>query len=259
MLQNYFKQEPLEVGPVADQWLGMVERLRPMIADTAGYLGKMQKNGANLLFEGAQGTLLDIDHGTYPFVTSSNTTAGAASTGSGLGPANFDSVLGIVKAYTTRVGSGPFPTELFDDMGKHLGKVGAEFGATTGRPRRCGWFDAVITRRAVLNSGISGLCITKLDVLDGLATVKICVGYRLNGELLDAPPMSVDHYSDCEPVYEELPGWQESTAGITAYDDLPENARLYLDRMQAVLDVSIDLISTGPDRDHTIILKDPFV
>jgi len=258
MLEHYYKQPTVDVEPVAEEWLGMLDRLRPMIMDTAGYLGQMQSDGANLLFEGAQGTLLDIDHGTYPFVTSSNTTAGAASTGSGLGPANFDSVIGIVKAYTTRVGSGPFPTELFDDMGAHLAKIGAEVGATTGRARRCGWFDAVITRRAVLNSGITGLCITKLDVLDGLETVKICVGYRLNGELLDAPPLSVDQYSDCSPIYEESPGWSESTAGITSYEDLPENARNYLDRMQAVLGVPIDLISTGPDRDHTIILKPPY-
>ena len=258
MLEHYYKQPTVDLEPVAEEWLGMLDRLRPMIMDTAGYLGQMQSDGANLLFEGAQGTLLDIDHGTYPFVTSSNTTAGAASTGSGLGPANFDSVIGIVKAYTTRVGSGPFPTELFDDMGAHLAKIGAEVGATTGRARRCGWFDAVITRRAVLNSGITGLCITKLDVLDGLETVKICVGYRLNGELLDAPPLSVDQYSDCSPIYEESPGWSESTAGITSYEDLPENARNYLDRMQAVLGVPIDLISTGPDRDHTIILKPPY-
>jgi adenylosuccinate synthase len=218
----------------------------------------MVSAGDNLLFEGAQGTLLDIDHGTYPFVTSSNTTAGAAATGSGIGPAQFDSVIGVVKAYTTRVGSGPFPTELFDDMGAHLAKVGVEFGATTGRARRCGWFDAVVTRRAVLNSGITGLCVTKLDVMDGLETVKICTGYRLNGELLDAPPLRVDLYKDCEPVYEEHPGWMESTAGLTDYSQLPEAARNYLDRMQAVLGVPVDLISTGPDRDHTIILKHPY-
>jgi len=258
MLTHYYKQPVVEAEPVIAQWLTMAERIRPMVADTAGCLGRMVSAGDNLLFEGAQGTLLDIDHGTYPFVTSSNTTAGAAATGSGIGPAQFDSVIGIVKAYTTRVGSGPFPTELFDDMGAHLAKVGVEFGATTGRARRWGWFDAVVTRRAVLNSGITGLCVTKLDVMDGLETVKICTGYRLNGELLDAPPLRVDLYKDCEPVYEEHPGWMESTAGLTDYSQLPAAARNYLDRMQAVLGVPVDLISTGPDRDHTIILKHPY-
>ncbi len=258
MLEHYYSQPIVEVQPIIDEWMVMAERIRPMVTDTAGYLSKMRQEGANLLFEGAQGTLLDIDHGTYPYVTSSNTTAGAASTGSGIGPADFDGVLGIVKAYTTRVGSGPFPTELFDDMGKHLAKVGDEFGATTGRPRRCGWFDAVVTRRAVLNSSITGLCVTKLDVLDGLDTVKICVGYRLDGELMDVPPVRVDRYAECEPVYEELPGWELSTVGITEQAALPEAARNYLDRIQEILGVSIDLISTGPDRDQTIILRHPF-
>jgi adenylosuccinate synthase len=258
MLENYYHQPKVEPGPVVDEWLTMAERVRPMIADTAGLLGQMEADGANLLFEGAQGAQLDIDHGTYPFVTSSNTSAGAAATGSGLGPASFDAVVGVVKAYTTRVGSGPFPTELFDDMGAHLAKVGAEFGATTGRARRCGWFDAVIARRAILNSGVSSLCVTKLDVLDGLETVKLCIGYRLGGELLDAPPLRVDDFAEVEPVYEEMPGWQESTFGITEYARLPEAACNYLDRMQAVLGVPLDLISTGPDRDQTIILKHPY-
>ena len=258
MLQNYYAQPALDAAAAIDEWLAMAERVRPLVVDTAGRLGAMQKEGSNLLFEGAQGTLLDIDHGTYPYVTSSNTTAGAAATGSGIGPTSFDKVLGIVKAYTTRVGSGPFPTELTDEIGERLGKVGAEFGATTGRARRCGWLDAVITRRAVLNSGIGGICVTKLDVLDGLDTVKICVGYRLEGELLEAPPVMVDHYADCEPVYEEMPGWQESTVGIREYDALPDAARNYLDRMQALLEVPIDLISTGPDRDQTIIIQHPF-
>ena len=258
MLENYYKQPVIEARPVIDEWLVMAERIRPMVADTAGYLGQQQQDGANLLFEGAQGTLLDIDHGTYPFVTSSNTTAGAAATGSGIGPADIDGVLGIVKAYTTRVGSGPFPTELFDDMGKHLASVGAEVGATTGRPRRCGWFDAVVTRRAVLNSSITSLCITKLDVLDGLKTVKICIGYQLDGEQIDVPPIRVDRYAECEPVYEELPGWDQSTVGITNHAGLPRNAQRYLERMQEILGVSIDLVSTGPDRDQTIILRHPF-
>jgi adenylosuccinate synthase len=258
MLEHYYKQPTVEAQPVIDEWLAMAERIRPMVADTAGYLGQQQLEGANLLFEGAQGTLLDIDHGTYPFVTSSNTTAGAAATGSGIGPADMDGVLGIVKAYTTRVGSGPFPTELFDDMGKHLAQVGAEVGATTGRPRRCGWFDAVVTRRAVLNSSITSLCVTKLDVLDGLETVKICIGYQLDGEQIDVPPIRVDRYAECEPVYEELPGWDESTVGITDYAALPDAAQRYIERMQEILGVSIDLVSTGPDRDQTIILKHPF-
>jgi adenylosuccinate synthase len=258
MLEHYYGQPVLEAQPVIDEWLSMAKRIRPLVTDTAGRLGEMQRDGANLLFEGAQGTLLDIDHGTYPYVTSSNTTAGAAATGSGIGPADFDDVLGIVKAYTTRVGSGPFPTELFDDMGRHLAKVGAEFGATTGRPRRCGWFDAVVTRRAVLNSGISGLCVTKLDVLDGLETVKICVHYKLDGEVVDVPPVLVDRYTDCEPVYEELAGWQQSTVGITRYDELPAEARTYLARVEEILSVPVDLISTGPDREQTIVVHHPF-
>jgi adenylosuccinate synthase len=258
MLESYYKQPTIDAQPVIDEWLAMAERIRPMVADTAGYLGQQQSDGANLLFEGAQGTLLDIDHGTYPFVTSSNTTAGAAATGSGIGPADIDGVLGIAKAYTTRVGSGPFPTELFDDMGKHLAQVGAEVGATTGRARRCGWFDAVVTRRAVLNSSITSLCVTKLDVLDGLETVKICIGYQLDGEQIDVPPIRVDRYAECEPVYEELSGWDQSTVGITDYAALPAAAQRYIERMQELLGVSIDLVSTGPDRDQTITLKHPF-
>ncbi|MDP6436973.1 MAG: adenylosuccinate synthase [Gammaproteobacteria bacterium] len=258
MLEHYYSQPVVAAAGIREEWLAMAERIRPLVVDTAGELARLNKEGANLLFEGAQGTLLDVDHGTYPFVTSSNTTAGAAATGSGIGPADFDAVLGIVKAYTTRVGSGPFPTELFDDMGKHLAKVGAEFGATTGRPRRCGWFDAVVTRRAVLNSGISGLCVTKLDVLDGLKTVKICIRYKLDGDTLDVPPVRVDRYTDCEPVYEELPGWEESTVGITRHADLPAAARDYLDRIEDLLGVSVDLISTGPDREQTITINHPF-
>ena len=258
ILQNYFGQPAVDPDTVVSEWLEMAERIKPLVADTAGHLGAMQAAGSNLLFEGAQGTLLDIDHGTYPYVTSSNTTAGAAATGSGIGPGAINAVLGIVKAYTTRVGSGPFPTELFDDMGRHLARVGAEFGSTTGRPRRCGWFDTVITRRAVLNSGITGLCVTKLDVMDGLDTVKICIGYRLAGEIIDVPPLIVDRYADCEPVYEEMPGWQQSTVGITRYAELPAAARSYLDRIQEVLRVPVDLISTGPDRDQTIVLRHPF-
>ena len=191
-------------------------------------------------------------------MTSSNTTAGAAATGSGIGPAAFDYLLGIVKAYTTRVGSGPFPTELFDDMGAHLARVGAEFGATTGRPRRCGWFDAVALRRAMLNNSFSGLCITKLDVLDGLETIKLCTAYRLDGEVLDSPPLVVDRYAEVEPVYECMPGWRQSTVGVTSLDELPAEARAYLERIEQILDVPVDMISTGPDRDENIIIRHPF-
>ena len=210
------------------------------------------------MFEGAQGTFLDIDHGTYPFVTSSNTVAAAASTGTGVGPRHLDYVLGIVKAYTTRVGAGPFPTELFDDMGQHLASVGAEFGATTGRPRRCGWFDAVALRRSITNSSVSGLCITKLDVLDGLETIKICVGYEVDGKAIAGLPVIVDRFADCVPVYEDMPGWPQSTVGATRYDDLPESALRYLARIEELSGVPIDIISTGPDREHTIIKSNPF-
>jgi adenylosuccinate synthase len=210
------------------------------------------------MLEGAQGTLLDIDHGTYPFVTSSSTTAGGACTGSGIGPRNIDYILGITKAYTTRVGSGPFPTELFDDVGAHLAKQGNEFGSTTGRPRRCGWFDGVALRRAMHINTISGLCITKLDVLDGLDTVRLCTGYQLDGKVLDVPPVDTDEFARCEPVYEDMPGWSESTFGVTSYDALPANAKAYLNRLAEVIETPIDIISTGPDRDQTIILRDPY-
>ena len=215
------------------------------------------------MFEGAQGAMLDVDHGTYPFVTSSNTTGGFAGTGTGLGPRSFDYVLGIVKAYTTRVGAGPFPTELFDEYGEHLSSVGHEFGAVTGRARRCGWFDAVALRRSIIHSSVSGLCLTKLDVLDGLDSLQICVGYRLSSETGDStvtsePPLFVDAFAEVEPVYEEMPGWKESTIGITTYDGLPLNARRYLERLQQLAGVPIDIISTGPDRDQTIVLRHPF-
>jgi adenylosuccinate synthase len=213
---------------------------------------------ANVLFEGAQGAMLDVDLGTYPFVTSSNTTAGFASTGTGLGPRAFDGVLGVVKAYTTRVGAGPFPTELFDAYGEHLSRVGHEFGSVTGRRRRCGWFDSVALRRAIVNSSVSGLCITKLDVLDGLETIRVCVGYRMGGKVTADPPMSFEGYADIEPVYEELPGWRESTVGITAYESLPANARHYLERLQELVGVPVDMISTGAEREQTIVLRHPF-
>ena len=258
MLQNYYDADSVDIEATLEQWLAMADRVKPLVVDGAGYLDELREQNANLLFEGAQGTLLDIDHGTYPFVTSSNTTAGSAATGTGIGPASFNYILGVVKAYTTRVGAGPFPTELFDDMGEHLARVGAEFGATTGRPRRCGWFDAVTLRRAILNNSVSGLCVTKLDVMDGLETVKICIGYRMDGDMLDAPPFLVGRYDDCEAVYEELPGWQSSTVGITELDKLPTNARNYLRRLEEILKVPVDMISTGPDRDENIVIRHPF-
>jgi len=211
-----------------------------------------------ILFEGAQGALLDVDHGTYPFVTSSNTTAGFAGTGTGLGPRAFDAVLGVVKAYTTRVGAGPFPTELFDEYGEHLSRVGHEFGSVTGRRRRCGWFDAVAMRRSIVHNSCSLLCVTKLDVLDGLDMIRVCVGYKIGGATLSTPPLLSEHFADAQAVYEELPGWPESTVGITRYEELPTNARKYLERLQSLVEVPITIISTGPDRDQTIIRQNPF-
>ena len=258
MLKEFYNQPVVEFNEVLEEWMAMADKIAPLITDTAGLLDDLMTSGKSLLFEGAQGTLLDIDHGTYPFVTSSNTTSGYAATGSGLGPNRFDGVIGIVKAYATRVGSGPFPTELFDEVGERLAKIGKEFGSTTGRPRRCGWFDAVAARRTMINNGITSLCITKLDVLDGLETVKICVGYKLGDEVFTAPPMRVEQYADCEPVYEEMPGWTGSTAGVTDLEAIPEAAQNYLKRIEEILQVSIDLISTGPERDETIILRHPF-
>ena len=222
------------------------------------YETELRRAGSDIMMEGAQGTLLDIDHGTYPFVTSSSTTAGGASTGSGLGPRYLDYILGITKAYTTRVGSGPFPTELFDEVGRHLGEKGNEFGATTGRQRRCGWFDAVVLRRAMDINSISGLCMTKLDVLDGLESVKICTGYELDGQVLNVPPVNTDDFARCTPVLETLPGWEASTFGLQCHNELPANARAYLRRIEEVLETPVDIISTGPDREQTMILRHPF-
>ncbi len=258
MLKTYYEADTVDFVQTRDAWLEMAERVKPLVVDVPDYLHRLRDDNKNMLFEGAQGTLLDVDHGTYPFVTSSNTTAGAAATGTGIGPGAIDYVLGIVKAYTTRVGAGPFPTELFDDMGKHLASVGAEFGATTGRPRRCGWFDAVALRRAIINSSVSGLCVTKLDVLDGLDSIKICVGYRLDGKEIDCPPFLISRYADCEPVYEELPGWHVSTVGIKRLDELPDEARAYLHRLENILGIPVDLVSTGADRDQNIIIRHPF-
>ena len=258
LLQKYFGAEAVDFSKTLDESLAAAETIGPITADVTQILQDLADDDQSILFEGAQGTFLDIDHGTYPFVTSSNTVAAAASTGTGVGPLNLDYILGIVKAYTTRVGAGPFPTELFDDMGEHLGTVGAEFGATTGRPRRCGWFDAVALRRSIVNSSVSGLCVTKLDVLDGLETVRICVGYEIDGEAIKGVPVVVDRFADCQPVYEDMPGWSESTVGVTSYEDLPENARNYLSRIEALVKTPIDIISTGPDRAQTIIKRDPF-
>lgn len=258
VLQQYHGHDPIEFRPLLDNLLMMVPRLQPMRADVASMLSESRIAGKNILFEGAQGTLLDIDHGTYPFVTSSNTVAGAASVGSGYGPRYLNYILGITKAYTTRVGSGPFPTELTDEIGTYLSKRGNEFGSVTGRPRRCGWLDMVALRRSIELNSLSGLCITKLDVLDGLPTVKICTGYRLHGKECVYPPLESELFAECEPIYVELPGWTESTAGIRSFSDLPVNAQQYLLHLEALAGVPIDIISTGPDRKDTIILRNPF-
>ena len=258
LLKNYYGAEPVDFAKTLDEALGYAEIIAPLTADITQILQDLADSDKSILFEGAQGSFLDIDHGTYPFVTSSNTVAAAASTGTGIGPRNLDYILGIVKAYTTRVGAGPFPTELFDDDGAHLARVGAEFGATTGRPRRCGWFDAVALRRSIINSSVSGLCVTKLDVLDELETIQICVGYTIDGESIPGLPVVVDRFAKCKPVYEEWSGWQESTVGITNYDDLPQKARDYLARIEELAGVPVDIISTGPDREQTIIKTHPF-
>lgn len=258
VLQHYYRVPTVDFQKTLDEQLSMANRIAPLVTDVTGGLHELRVAGANVLFEGAQGAMLDVDLGTYPYVTSSNTTAGFAGTGTGLGPRAFDSVLGIVKAYTTRVGAGPFPTELFDQYGEHLSRVGHEFGSVTGRRRRCGWFDSVALRRAVVHSSVSCLCITKLDVLDGLDTIRICVGYRANGEVSPDSPVNIEGYSAIEPVYEELPGWDESTVGLTAYEALPANARRYLERLQVLVNAPIDMISTGADREQTIVLRHPF-
>ena len=258
VLAHYYGVDTLEFSAVLDEALAHGERLMPMMADVTSLLHEYRKTQARLLFEGAQGSLLDIDHGTYPFVTSSNTTAGGTATGSGFGPLFLDYVLGITKAYTTRVGSGPFPTELFDETGLRLAERGHEFGATTGRPRRCGWFDAVALRTAVNINSVSGLCLTKLDVLDGLEEISVCVGYTNDvGETVANPIDAVD-YENLRPVYETLPGWSESTVGLKSLDALPANARAYISRLEALVGAPIDIISTGPDREETILLRHPF-
>ncbi len=258
MLENYYGVDTVDFESTLASQLELARNLRPLIDDTIELLHSRRKDGADILFEGAQGSLLDIDHGTYPFVTSSNTTAGGTATGSGYGPLYLDYVLGITKAYTTRVGSGPFPTELFDEVGAHLASVGHEKGATTGRDRRCGWFDAAAVRFAVRVNSVSGICLTKLDVLDGLKTIRVCVGYKGKGDSASASLMDIDSYKELEPIYEDLPGWDESTVGAKSLEELPENARAYIRYIEEAIEVPVDIISTGPDREETIILRHPF-
>ena len=258
MLKHYFKSPTVDFQETLESYLGFAGDLQPMVADVPAELARLRADGASVLFEGAQGTLLDIDVGTYPFVTSSNTTAGAAATGSGLGPRCFDEILGVVKAYTTRVGGGPFPTELLDRMGETLARRGNEFGSTTGRARRCGWFDAVVMRRAIVNNSLSGLAVTKLDVLDELDTIRIAVAYREGTREVTDAPVGADAYAGAEPVYIDLPGWKESTVGITRYKDLPAAARAYLEKIEELAGVPLAMVSTGPDRNQTIVLREVF-
>ena len=260
ILKNYFHAPIIDIQKTIDDTISLAERIKPMVTDVSQLLIEANKAGCNLLFEGAQGTMLDIDHGTYPYVTSSNCVAGAATIGSGVGPQMLHYILGITKAYTTRVGSGPFPTELNDSVGKHLAKRGNEFGATTGRPRRCGWFDAVAMKRSIQINGISGLCVTKLDVLDGVETLRIGIGYELdNKEKLNLIlPIGADELAHCKPIYEEMPGWMGSTVGIKNFKQLPKAAQNYLKRVESVCEVPVDMISTGPGREETIVLRHPF-
>ncbi len=257
-LVNYFRADAVDYRQVLDEALAQGEKIAPMVEDIPGTLHKLRAEGKSILFEGAQGALLDIDHGTYPYVTSSTTTAGGAASGSGAGPRDLDYILGIVKAYTTRVGAGPFPTELFDDDGRYLGEKGHEFGATTGRQRRCGWLDIVALRRSLQINSVTGMCITKLDVLDGMKTVRMCVAYRLDGQEIDTPPTGADLLEKCEPVLVEMPGWSESTVGARSMEQLPRAARDYLSRVEELCAVPIDIISTGPDREETLVRRHPF-
>jgi len=257
-LKNYFKAEPVDYRKVLDEALAQAEQIAPLVEDVPGVLHKLRAEGKSIMFEGAQGALLDIDHGTYPYVTSSTTTAGGAAAGSGVGPRALDYILGIVKAYTTRVGAGPFPTELFDDDGKYLGERGHEFGATTGRQRRCGWLDVVALRRSLEVNSVTGMCITKLDVLDGMKTVKICVAYKLDGKEIVIPPVGADLFEKCEPVLIEMPGWGESTVGTKSMDKLPQAAVNYLAKVEELCGTQIDIVSTGPDREETIVKRHPF-
>jgi adenylosuccinate synthase len=260
VLSNYLNAQPVDFQKTFDDAMCLVPRLKPMVADVSSSLYATCQAGGNLLFEGAQGSLLDVDHGTYPFVTSSNCVAGNAAAGAGVGPNMLHYILGITKAYTTRVGSGPFPSELETDagVGHHLSSVGCEFGTVTGRPRRCGWFDAALLRRSVQINGVSGMCLTKLDVLDGLESLKICTGYELDGRTVDIFPVGAEDASRCKPVYEEIAGWKESTVGACSLEALPPAALAYIKRIEALVGIPIDMVSTGPDRDETIVLRHPF-
>ncbi|MDD5578916.1 MAG: adenylosuccinate synthase [Methylobacter sp.] len=258
ILTQYYHTEAVNYQRMLDETLMMGEQIKPMLTDVSEALYKFQTEGKNLLFEGAQGALLDIDHGTFPYVTSSSTTAGGAATGTGIGPLDLDYVLGITKAYSTRVGNGPFPTELHDKNGDHLSTKGHEFGATTGRKRRTGWFDAVVMRKSAKLNSLSGICLTKLDVLDGLEKVGICTAYRLNGMVTETAPLGADQYEQCHAIIEELPGWTGTTAGITDFNALPDNAKAYIKRIEELIDVKVTILSTGPDREETIILEHPF-
>lgn len=262
VLTKYLNTEAVDFARVLAEVQAIVPRILPLVTDVSAALHRANKAGQNLLFEGAQGTLLDIDHGTYPYVTSSNCVAGAAAAGAGVGPGMLHYVLGITKAYTTRVGAGPFPSELSIEeegsVGYHLSTVGKERGTVTGRVRRCGWFDAAALRRSVQINGVTGLCITKLDVLDGIEELKICTGYRVDGKAVDLLPVGAESVAACEPVFETMPGWTESTVGIKHYDELPANARAYLKRLEALCEAPVDMISTGPDREETIVLRHPF-
>ena len=258
VLKNYLKADTVSVDSVFDATLKMGERLKPMIADVSADLNRLMGEGKSLLFEGAQAALLDVDHGTYPYVTSSNCLAGQASAGAGVGPQALNYVLGITKAYATRVGSGPFPTELENDIGERLRKRGNEFGSVTGRPRRCGWFDAAALKRAAQINGLSGLCITKLDVLDGLETLRICTGYKIDGRVTDILPYGADSIAHCEPIFEDHEGWSETTYGVKSWDGLPKSAQVYLKRIASLVGTPIDLVSTGPDREETVVVRHPF-
>jgi len=258
VLTQRFGMDALSVDAMVREALELGEYFAAQVADVSGRLYELRNSGKRVMFEGAQGSLLDIDHGTYPYVTSSNTTIGGVCTGAGVGPNAIDYVLGITKAYVTRVGGGPFPTELFDENGETLARRGDEFGATTGRPRRCGWLDAVALRRTVSLNGVTGLCVTKLDVLDGFEEIRICTAYRLNGELLDAPPLDSHSWADLEPVYETFPGWSDSSRGATTLEELPKNARKYLKSMEELCGAPVHIVSTGPDRAENIIIKYPY-
>ena len=257
VLQHYYKTDTVDFQATLESLLAAAETLKPLVIDVSAQIDQLHREGHNVLFEGAQGALLDVDMGTYPYVTSSNTTAGGAATGSGVGPASFDDILGIVKAYTTRVGAGPFPTELLDDNGAHLAHRGHEFCSTTGRPRRCGWFDAPALRRSVVMNSLTALCITKLDVLDELDAIRIAVGYRVDGEPMASLPIGAEAVADCAPIYEEMPGWRTSTVGARDLAELPDAARDYLRRIEEIVGVPIAMVSTGPDRNQTIILRNP--